>query len=59
MDPGYGSTSKMLAEAALALVFDVSHEATPGGCWTPASAMPEALLARLPAKAGVTFTLED
>jgi short subunit dehydrogenase-like uncharacterized protein len=59
MDPGYGSTSKMLAEAALALVFDVTYEATPGGCWTPASAMPEALLKRLPAKAGVTFTLED
>lgn len=58
MDPGYGSTSKMLAEAALALVFDVSRQTTPGGCWTPASAMGEALLERLPAHAGITFALE-
>ncbi|HSZ53032.1 MAG TPA: saccharopine dehydrogenase NADP-binding domain-containing protein [Caulobacteraceae bacterium] len=59
MDPGYGSTSKMLAEAALALVFDVSRETAPGGCWTPASAMGEALLKRLPAKAGVMFEIDD
>ena len=57
-DPGYGSTAKILAEAGLALAFDVSHERTPGGCWTSASAMPEALLARLPAKAGLTFEVE-
>ena len=55
MDPGYGSTSKMLAEAGLALVFDVPRERTPGGCWTAAAAMGEALLTRLPAKAGITF----
>ena len=36
MDPGYGSTSKMLAEAALALVQDVPRTQTPGGCWSPA-----------------------
>jgi short subunit dehydrogenase-like uncharacterized protein len=59
MDPGYGSTSKMLAEAALALAFDVPRSETPGGCWTPASAMAGALLKRLPAKAGITFTRED
>ncbi len=58
MDPGYGSTSRMLAEAALALAFDVPREVTPGGAWTSASAMAEALLVRLPAKAGITFTLE-
>jgi short subunit dehydrogenase-like uncharacterized protein len=49
----------MLAEAALALVFDVSRETAPGGCWTPASAMGEALLKRLPAKAGVMFEIDD
>src|SRR5213078_2160750 len=38
-DPGYGSTSKILAEAGLALATDVSRAATPGGCWTPAAAM--------------------
>lgn len=57
-DPGYGSTSKMLAESGLALAFDVPRSQTPGGCWTPAAAMADALLKRLPAKAGVTFTLE-
>jgi len=57
-DPGYGSTSKILAEAGLALAFDVPRSQTPGGCWTSASAMPEALLKRLPTKAGLTFELE-
>ena len=58
MDPGYGSTSKILAESALALAFDVSHTQTPGGCWTSSSAMADALLTRLPRHAGVTFTIE-
>jgi short subunit dehydrogenase-like uncharacterized protein len=58
MDPGYGSTSKILAEAGLALAFDVSREATPGGCWTSAAAMALALLERLPVKAGLTFAVE-
>jgi len=58
MDPGYGSTSKMLSEAALALVFDVDHAAVPGGCWTAGAALAEALVARLPAKAGITFQVE-
>jgi short subunit dehydrogenase-like uncharacterized protein len=30
-----------------------------GGCWTPASAMGDALLMRLGANAGVTFEIED
>lgn len=58
MDPGYGSTSKMLAEAALALVQDVPRTQTPGGCWAPAAAMGDALIARLPKKAGITFNVE-
>ena len=57
-DPGYGSTSKILAEAALALAFDVPRSVTPGGCWTPAAAMAEPLLKRLPTKAGLTFEVE-
>lgn len=57
-DPGYGSTSKILAEAGLALI-GVGPEITPGGCWTPAAAMADALLARLPVKAGLTFALES
>jgi short subunit dehydrogenase-like uncharacterized protein len=58
MDPGYGSTAKILAEAGLALALDVPRETTPGGCWTPAAAMAPALLARLPTRAGLTFEVE-
>ncbi|MEM8770511.1 MAG: saccharopine dehydrogenase NADP-binding domain-containing protein [Pseudomonadota bacterium] len=54
-DPGYGSTSKLIAEAALCLAFDVSREETPGGVWTPAAAMGEKLIARLAENAGLTF----
>jgi short subunit dehydrogenase-like uncharacterized protein len=57
-DPGYGSTAKILAEAGLALALDVPRSQTPGGCWTSASAMPEALMKRLPHKAGLTFEVE-
>ncbi len=56
-DPGYGSTSKILAESALALA-DIPRSRTPGGCWTSAAAMAPALLERLPAKAGLTFAVE-
>jgi short subunit dehydrogenase-like uncharacterized protein len=58
-DPGYGSTSKILAEAGLALALETSRETTPGGCWTPAAAMAQQLLKRLPAKAGLTFEVEE
>ncbi len=56
-DPGYGSTSKMLGESAVSLAKDDLGVA--GGFWTPAAAMGDALLERLPAKAGVTFELEE
>ena len=56
-DPGYGSTSKMLGESAVSLAQDALPAG--GGCWTPASAMGDALLARLAANAGVTFEIED
>lgn len=55
-DPGYGSTSKMIAEAAVCLLQDAAG--TPGGIWTPAAAMGEPLMARLQANAGLTFTAE-
>ena len=57
-DPGYGSTSKMIAESALCLTRDVSRDATPGGVYTPAAAMGEALINRLEEHAGLTFALE-
>ena len=54
-DPGYGSTSRMLAQAALCLAQDISKEDVGGGFWTPASAMGEKLLTRLEAHAGLSF----
>lgn len=56
-DPGYGSTAKMLGESALCLLEDVPQ--LTGGFWTPASAMGEALLARLQTHAGLGFELMD
>lgn len=56
-DPGYGSTSKMLSEAAICLVKDASD--MPGGIWTPAPAMGEHLLKRLTSNAGLTFEIES
>ncbi len=55
-DPGYGSTSKMIAEAAICLVRDRAD--APGGVSTPAAAMGRALLKRLEANAGVSFGRE-
>jgi short subunit dehydrogenase-like uncharacterized protein len=54
-DPGYGSTSKMLAETGIALVRapDVA-----GGIWTPGAALQGRLIDRLQAHAGVTFEVE-
>jgi short subunit dehydrogenase-like uncharacterized protein len=54
-DPGYGATSKMLTECALALARDESPVG--GGFWTPATALGESLLERLPTNAGVRFEL--
>lgn len=56
-DPGYGSTSKMITEAAVCLLQDATD--TPGGIWTTAPAMGNALIARLKANAGLSFTVEE
>jgi short subunit dehydrogenase-like uncharacterized protein len=53
-DPGYGATSKMLAESALCLALDDARLPVKGGSWTPASAMGMALVERLNA-VGVRF----
>ncbi|WP_300557085.1 saccharopine dehydrogenase NADP-binding domain-containing protein [Maricaulis sp.] len=58
-DPGYGSTSKMIAESALCLVKNVGRDETPGGVYTPAPAMGEALIGRLQEHAGLTFQIES
>ena len=55
-DPGYGSTSKMIAESALCIANDCPE--TPGGIYTTAPAMGAKLRQRLEANAGLTFTVE-
>jgi len=54
-DPGYGSTSKMLGEAAASLAKDLPKKALPGGFWTPSTALAEVLKPRLEEHAGLTF----
>ncbi|RZJ12743.1 MAG: saccharopine dehydrogenase [Rubrivivax sp.] len=56
-DPGYGSTCKLISETALCLLQDVGRDATPGGVWTPGSAMGLALVRRLQARAGLGFEI--
>jgi short subunit dehydrogenase-like uncharacterized protein len=58
-DPGYASTSKMIAESAMCLVRDVGRDVTPGGVWTPGAAMGDKLIERLEANAGLRFALEN
>jgi len=53
-DPGYGSTAKMLSQAAACLAKDVSDD-VPGGFWTPATILGDKLIKRLEAHAGLTF----
>ncbi len=55
-DPGYGSTSKMIAESAVCLQQDAA--ATAGGIWTPGAAMGLPLMARLQKNAGLSFAVE-
>ena len=56
MDPGYGSTSKMLAESAICLAKDDLKECY--GVLTPSTSMGESLLKRLKENAGLSFKLE-
>ncbi|MFG6432468.1 saccharopine dehydrogenase family protein [Roseateles sp. LYH14W] len=56
-DPGYGSTCKLISETALCLLQDAGRDATPGGVWTPGSAMGLALVRRLQARAGLSFEI--
>jgi short subunit dehydrogenase-like uncharacterized protein len=58
-DPGYASTSKMIAESAMCLLRDVGRDETGGGVWTPGAALGERLIARLEANAGLRFALEN
>lgn len=53
-DPGYGSTAKMLGEAAVALV-ELDPAEVGGGFWTPSTAFGDQLVERLEAHAGLRF----
>ena len=55
-DPGYGSTSKMLGEAAVSLAKDELPAVS--GMLTPSVAFGDKLLERLEANAGLTFEIE-
>ena len=58
LDPGYGSTSRMITESALCLTADCPDLA--GGIYTPAAAMGAKLVARLTTPVvGLTFELLD
>ena len=54
-DPGYGSTSRMLAETGIALLASDAE----GGIGTPGSFLGEALVQRLQDNAEISFALED
>ncbi len=56
-DPGYGSTSKMLAESAVCLALDDLD--SDAGVLTPAAAMAAPLLRRLRENAGLSFEIRD
>lgn len=53
-DPGYGETSKMLAQSALCLAFDRERTPKLTGVITPSAAMGRPLIERLE-RAGITF----
>lgn len=57
MDPGYGSTSKMVAQSAVCLIEDCPD--LKGGFYTPAPAMGQRLITRLVAHAGLEFRRES
>ena len=56
MDPGYGSTSKMITEAAVCLIGECAD--LPGGIYTPAPALGRHLIERLTDHAGLDFRRE-
>lgn len=58
-DPGYGATSKMIAETARLLAETRSDTERQGGVMTPAAALGSPLADRLSERAGMSFTIAD
>ncbi len=57
MDPGYGSTSKMIAESAICLISECENLG--GGIYTTAPSMGTKLIKRLEDNAGIAFKIES
>jgi len=57
-DPGYGSTAKILGQAAVCLARDIPNGAPGGGFWTPARIFGDKIIERLNNYSGVKFELE-
>ncbi len=57
-DPGYGSTAKMLGQAAVCLS-QIKKESKAGGFWTPATIYGDDLIERLIKHSGLTFDVTD
>jgi len=55
-EPGYRTTSKLIAETALALISDRS---VPGGIWTPVAALGDALAQRVLECTAITVTTKS
>lgn len=58
-DPGYGSTSKMLGQAAAWLALDLPGRPMKGGILTPATVFDDAFLDRLVGHAEMTFEVQE
>jgi len=58
-DPGYGSTAKMLSEAAICLAQNEHVRKKSGGFYTPASVFENHLFEPLIQHAGLTFEIKD
>jgi short subunit dehydrogenase-like uncharacterized protein len=56
-DPGYGSTSKILGQAAACQALDIAKKDLRGGFWTPATAFGDRLIERLEKSADLEFVL--
>ncbi len=56
-DPGYGSTAKILGQAAACLALDIKKSDKPGGFWTPATIFDDRFIDRLEQHAGLTFKI--
>jgi short subunit dehydrogenase-like uncharacterized protein len=53
-DPGYGSTAKILGQAAVCLANDITDRVA-GGFWTTATLFGDKIVSRLRKRAGLTF----